>query len=136
DFNGSDSFTYKVCDDGTTNGSPDSKCDKIGRASCRERVNDPPVAHADLATVAEDGSTNVNVLANDSPGPANESTQTLTTDSVTAGPIHGTATVMTSGTDKNKVACSSDLDFNGSDSFTYKVCDDGTTNGSPDSKCD
>src|SRR5205809_501389 len=53
----SDSFTYKACDNGTTNGSPDGKCSgKIGRASCRERVKNAAAASNDRTT-AEKGST-------------------------------------------------------------------------------
>src|SRR3989442_15005641 len=52
-----------------------------------------------------------------------------------SGPSHGTASILT-GADAGKVRYSPDPNYNGPDSFSYKVCDNGTTNGSPDSKCD
>ena len=75
-----DSFTYKVCDNGTTNGAADPKCDTATVHVTVTPVNDPPKANADSASVAEDSSTGVlvDVKATDSAGPANESGQTLT----------------------------------------------------------
>src|SRR5439155_1433011 len=129
----SDSFTYKTCDNGTTNGSPDGKCSgtaKIGRASCRERVD--PAANNDGATVAEGGtvtvldSTAASVLANDTDAEGNTHTATKRSD-----PAHGSVTLNADGT----FSYSHDGSETSSDSFTYKTCDNGTTNGSPDGKC-
>src|SRR3989441_4778256 len=68
----SDSFTYKTCDNGTTNGSPDPKCSGTATVSITVTpVNDPPAANNDSATMAEGGtvtlldSTAASVLAND-----------------------------------------------------------------------
>src|SRR3989442_4700791 len=56
----SDSFTYKTCDNGTTNGLPDPKCSGTATVSITVTpVNDPPVANNDDATVAEAGSDTV-----------------------------------------------------------------------------
>src|SRR2546422_356119 len=98
-------------------------------------VSNRAVGANDVATEAEDASTDVNVVGNDSTGPANESGQSLTVTAITAGPSHGTATILT-GADAGKVRYSPAPNYNGSDSFSYKVCDNGTTNRSPDSKCD
>src|SRR3989454_493837 len=77
----SDSFTYKTCDNGTTNGSPDAKCSGTATVSITVTpVNDPPVANNDSATVAEGGtvtvldSTAASVLANDTDAEANTPT--------------------------------------------------------------
>src|SRR5207244_1215977 len=126
----SDSFTYKTCDNG-----------KIGRASCRKRSdtatvsitvkpeNDAPAANNDGATVAEGGtvtvlgSTAASVLANDTDAEAN----TLTATTLSS-PAHGSVTLTADGT----FSYSHDGSETSSDSFTYKTCDNGTTNGSPD----
>ena len=65
----------------------------------------------------------MDVLGNDSTGPANESGQALTISAV-GSPAHGTAVVQS-----GKVKYTPNADYNGSDSFTYTATDDGTTNG-------
>src|SRR4029079_18381087 len=75
--------------------------------------------------------------ANDSTGPANESGQTLTLDSITVAPSHGTATILVApDVNAGKIRYTPAANYNGPDSFTYKVCDNGTTDGSPASLCD
>src|SRR2546422_9284 len=71
-FRSSDSFTYKACDNGTTNGSPDGKCSGTATVSITVTpVNDAPAANSDSATVTEGrtvtvlDSTAASVLAND-----------------------------------------------------------------------
>src|SRR3989442_15264571 len=62
---------------------------------------------------------------------SNESGQTLTVTSVSAtANTHGTVS-LSSGT----VSYSPASNYNGAASFEYQVCDNGTTNGAPDSKC-
>src|SRR5207244_676350 len=87
----SDSFTYKTCDNGTTNGSPDAKCSGTATVSITVTpVNDAPVSVGDSATVAEGGtvtvldSTAASVLANDTDAEANTLTATKLSD-----PAHG-----------------------------------------------
>lgn len=79
-----------------------------------------PTAADDTATVTEDSSVNIAVLANDT-DPQNDA---LTVQSVTQG-TNGTVQIETNGT----VTYTPDADFNGTDSFTYTV-DDG--NGGAD----
>src|SRR4051794_25919677 len=76
-YNGPDTFTYTATDNGTTNGNPDAKTDPGTVSAAVTKANDAPTALADNATVAEDGSTTIDAAANDSPGPANESGQTV-----------------------------------------------------------
>ena len=78
DFSGAASFSYTVQDNGTTNGAPDPKTATATVNVTVTEVNDAPDAADDSASVAEDSSagTLVDVLANDSTGPANESWQT------------------------------------------------------------
>jgi hypothetical protein len=72
-----------------------------------------PIAAADFATVAEDGSVTVSVLANDSD--PDGGTLTLLT---TTRPAHGTAAVT-----GNRVLYTPAPDFSGTDAFSYTVAD-------------
>ena len=78
--------------------------------------------------MAEDSgsATLVDVLANDSTGPANESGQTLTVTAVTPG-AHGTVAIDGGQGDATRPTA----DYNGPDSFTYTISDNGTTTASP-----
>src|SRR5207247_2513704 len=127
--------TYKTCDNGTTNGSPDPKCSGTATVSVTVTpVNDAPVATGDSATVAEGGtvtvldSTAASVLANDTDAEANTLTATKLSD-----PTHGSVTLNADGT----FSYSHDGSETTSDSFTYKTCDNGTTGSPPvaDPKC-
>ncbi|MDY7079704.1 MAG: tandem-95 repeat protein, partial [Chloroflexota bacterium] len=109
-FNGNDSLTFKVND-----GLVDSNVATI--TITVSPVNDPPQAVADTVVTDEDVPVAVDVQANDSAGPANED-QTLTTISVTV-PLSGMATINAGDT----ITYAPDLDFNGTDSFAYQVCD-------------
>ena len=134
DYNGSASFDYHVCDDGTTNGTPDAKC-AIGTVNVTiSEVNNIPSAANDNKTTAEDSSLTfpaADLTANDSAGPANETGQSLTVVAVMLNPdTHGSVS-LSSG----NVTYTPNADYNGPASFDYHVCDDGTTNGVPDSKC-
>src|SRR5206468_310798 len=86
-YNGSDSFTFKAND-----GTVDSNTATFNLTVTA--VNDAPDAVDDSASVAEDSATGVliDVLANDTRGPANESGQTLTITAV-GTPSHGSAVV-------------------------------------------
>src|SRR5207247_882795 len=95
----SDSFTYKACDNGTTNGSPDGKCSGTATVSITVTpVNDAPAANNDGATVAEGGtvtvldSTAASVLANDTDAEGNTLTATKLSD-----PAHGSVTLNADG---------------------------------------
>jgi DNA/RNA endonuclease G (NUC1) len=127
DFNGSDSFTFKAND-----GSQDSNTSTVTITTTE--VNDAPVATDDTANTNEDENVEIaasNLTSNDSAGPANENVQVLTVTSVsaTAG-THGTVS-LSSGT----ITYSPDQNYNGPASFTYEVCDNGTTDGAADSRC-
>ena len=127
DFNGSDSFTFKAND-----GARDSNTSTVTITTTE--VNDAPVANDDAASTDEDTDLHItasDLTTNDSAGPANENVQMLTVTSVSAtGNTHGTVS-LSSGT----ITYSPDQNYNGAASFTYQVCDNGTTNGAADSKC-
>jgi VCBS repeat-containing protein len=109
--NGADSFSYTVSDGkgGTATGTV-----TVTIAA----VNDPPVAVNDTATTAEDTAVNISVRANDSDPDVGD---TLTVNSVTQG-TNGTVAINADGT----VKYTPNLNFNGTDSFTYTVKDSAT----------
>jgi Ca2+-binding RTX toxin-like protein len=107
--NGNDSFTYEVCD-------RDGLCDRATVAVSITSANDAPVAVDDAATLKEDTTTTVNVLANDVDPEGNLDPSTVR---VLTGTRNGTATANPDGT----VTYKPNANFNGSDSFTYEVCD-------------
>src|SRR5439155_17741702 len=97
DYNGPAGFTYTVRDNGTTNGVNDFKTATASAFFVITPVNDAPVAHNDtLTAVAEDAAAFTipfsALLGNDSPGPSNESGQTLTVTAV-SNVTGGTAVV-------------------------------------------
>jgi hypothetical protein len=127
DFNGTDSFTYTVSD-GTHTSNTSTVTITISE------VNDAPSAADDAKSVNEDSSITFpasDLTTNDSAGPANESGQTLTVTSVTpTADTHGTVS-LSSG----QVTYTPTPLYSGNASFTYQVCDNGTTAGVTDSKC-
>ncbi len=127
DFNGDDSFAFKVND-----GSHDSNTSTVNITVTE--ANDAPVPTADAASTNEDSHVDLSAIdfaANDSTGPANESLQLLTVTSVSpTANTHGTVTLS-----NGIVTYTPDANFNGTASFEYQVCDNGNTNGSPDPQC-
>ncbi|HKG97836.1 MAG TPA: DNA/RNA non-specific endonuclease, partial [Pyrinomonadaceae bacterium] len=127
DFNGTDSFTFKAND-----GAHDSNTSTVNLTVTE--VNDSPAATDDTANTDEDVQLQItasNLTTNDSAGPANENLQVLTVTTVSStADTHGTVS-LSSGT----ITYSPDQNYNGPASFTYQACDNGLTNGAPDSKC-
>ena len=101
-YNGVDGFTFKAND-----GSADSNPATVSLSVLP--VNDAPVAGNDSTTVAEDGSTEVDVLVNDSDVDGDP----LTVTSV-GTPAHGTAVIESDG----DVLYTPAPNYNGGDGFT------------------
>ncbi len=127
DFNGTDTFTWRV-NDGTNNSNTSTMTITV------LEVNDPPTATDDSKTTTANGVltfASSDLTANDSPGPANESGQTLAVSSVTpTANTHGT--VMLSA---GQISYTPDPGYIGPASFTYSACDNGVTVGLADPKC-
>ena len=64
DYHGPDVFSYTVCDDGTTAGEPDSRCDTADVEVTVTPVNDAPTAVAAILA-AEDTAAGVSLTASD-----------------------------------------------------------------------
>uniref|UniRef100_UPI00261BD6EC Ig-like domain-containing protein n=1 Tax=uncultured Tenacibaculum sp. TaxID=174713 RepID=UPI00261BD6EC len=115
DFSGTDTFTYTVCDDATP-----ANCDT---ATVTVDVNPTVDAEDDTATTDEDEPVVIDVLDNDTDVPTSG---TLTV----SDPANGTVTVDDGGTpddpSDDTVTYTPDEDFNGTDTFTYTVCDNAT----------
>jgi Ca2+-binding RTX toxin-like protein len=119
DTNGTDVFEYTVTDG-------------LGGVETAEvtvtiaAVNDPPRAVDDTSSVAQGGSVVVDVLANDAPGPADESSQTLAVASVGLA-ANGVAAPVIGGPDAGKVRYAPNAGSDGADSFTYVLSDGAAT---------
>jgi len=105
-FNGSDSFTFNV-NDGTVDGVP------VTVLIIVKAVNDPPTANDDSVTTQEDTLVSITLAGSDPDGDA-------MSYSVVKDPSHGSL----SGTGPN-LTYTPNANFNGSDSFLFKV-NDGT----------
>ena len=117
DFNGSDTFTYAVTDDGFP--TPVLTTEATVTVSITA-INDAPRLNADAATTDEDTPVTVDVLANDSDVDGNLLPATVV---VTSGPSDGQVSIDPA---TGAITYSPDADFNGSDTFTYQVTDDGS----------
>jgi hypothetical protein len=121
DNNGPDSFTFEASD-GTTGSDPATVSIAV------KAVNDAPDANADTKSTNEDTPlvfAASRLLGNHDPGPANESSQTLTVTAVDQA-VNGQVSLGTNG----DITFTPATGFNGQASFEYTVCD----NGSP-SEC-
>ncbi len=118
-FNGTDTYLYTVCD----NGQPTNQCAMATITILVLPVNDPPVAQNDNFTMNEDAVLNGDVSLNDDDGDP-EIVQTLTYTLISGGTASANGTLMlnTNGT----FTYTPNADFNGTVSFVYQVCDNGT----------
>jgi gliding motility-associated-like protein/uncharacterized repeat protein (TIGR01451 family) len=114
-FNGTDQFTYQICDLGLP-----VLCDMATVTIIITPVNDPPVALDDTAITAENSPVTVDVLANDTDSDGNLNPSSVT---IINQPDHGTATV---NPVTGEITYTPDNGYFGLDTLTYAVCDDGT----------
>jgi large repetitive protein len=109
-FNGTDVFTYRVCD-------VDGDCDTATVTITINPVNDVPVAVNDTNTTNEDTPVNGTTQTNDTPSGDGGNTWTLV--GVDGGANSGTVTMNPDGS----YTYTPDPNFNGTDVFSYQVCD-------------
>jgi hypothetical protein len=117
DFNGGDSFTYSVTDDGAPTPAETSTATVNIIVN---PINDAPRLTDDAVTTNEDTPITINVLANDTDVDGNLLPATV---AVTSGPANGQVTINPA---TGAITYSPDADYNGSDTFTYAVTDDGS----------
>jgi len=109
-YNGSDQFTYKVCD-------CDGDCSTAMVTITITPVDDMPTAVNDVNSTNEDTPVSGNAASNDTPSGDGGNTWTLV--GTNGGAVHGTVTMNTNGTYTYTPAAN----YNGSDVFSYKLCD-------------
>jgi hypothetical protein len=110
-FNGSDGFTYTIKDQSSATSSVTSVVINV------TGVNDLPTAGADTATVDEDGSVDIDVLANDSD---EDGSIDATSVSILAAASNGSTSVDAL---TGVILYTPTANFNGTDSFSYTVQD-------------
>jgi VCBS repeat-containing protein len=115
DYNGADSFDYKVCDTGIPT---PPLCGNATVNIVINAVNDAPVAVSDTYTSDEDKV--LNVVA---PGVLKNDTDVDSGDTLTAVLVHATAHGQLSLNGDGSFTYTPDHDFNGDDSFTYQARD-------------
>lgn len=116
-FEGEDTFVYSVCDDGIL-----PLCDQATVTISVIPVtndNDPPVANPDAYVTLAGIPVGGNITANDDDPDGDNII--LTTTPLT-GPSNGSVTVAANG----NIVYTPNPGFTGEDSFTYRICDDGT----------
>jgi len=113
DYFGQDSLSYTV-DDG--NGGTNAARADITVTG----INDPPVTQSDSVLTDEDTPATIDVLENDVDIDGRLDPSTVQRIS---GPEHGSTSIDTTN---GEITYAPDLNWNGSDRFTYRVCDDGT----------
>lgn len=113
---GSYSFTYTVSDTLGVVSAPATVTVTVSA------VNNPPAAVSDAATTAEDTSVDIDVLANDTDP---ENNIDLLSPAVAAQPANGTVTVspLPNAFGRSYLVYTPKPNFNGIDTFTYRVTD-------------
>ena len=120
DFWGTDTFTYVMNQDVDGNATEDGTRSTGTVTVTITNVNDAPVANNVSDSTNEDTFKDIVLSVSDIDNNNNVGFVSTLTPSVIAGPTSGTATVNANGT----IRYTPGLNFNGSDSFTYRVTDE------------
>lgn len=124
DYFGPDSFTYRMSDGSAT--------DTATVTITVTEVNDAPVVVGESLSTRLNESVNfslTDLLAGDTAGPANESSQSLSIVLPLPATTAQGGTIVDNG--NGTYTYTPPVDFVGDDTFEYTVVDDGTTNGQP-----
>lgn len=111
-YSGPDSFTYQICD-------ADNDCDPATVNLTIDPLDDLPVAENDSFTTGEEITLNGDLKPNNGTGVDAPSGDGGNVWSKLTDPAHGAVTVNADGTFNYVPAAN----YNGSDSFTYQICD-------------
>jgi len=111
-YSGTDTITYQLCDF-------DGDCDTAYICIVINAVNDLPVTVNDTTTTVEDNSVTIDVATNDSDIDGNIVATSVT---VPVQPAHGMATVDNL---TGIITYTPNLNFWGTETFAYSICDDG-----------
>ena len=106
-YNGTDIFSYQVCD-------ADNDCSRASVTISIGSVNNLPVAVADSRSTSEDITVTGIVASNDTPSGDGGNEWSLVSDAA-----HGTVSFSSNG----RYTYTPNANFNGTDTFTYKLCD-------------
>jgi hypothetical protein len=123
-YDGSDSFTFTVTDNGDPAGvgaSPALSSNPATVYVVVNPVNVKPVATAQSVSVSEDGSVNITLAGTDVETASANLVAALKTQ-----PVHGTLTLVSG----NQYLYTPAANYNGPDSFAFTVTDDGSPAGS------
>jgi Bacterial Ig domain len=118
DITGDDIFSYQVCDTGSPVACTNQMVIVTVLPLLNIVANDPPVPTDDAKTMNKNGTLTTSVATNDTDPNAGQ----LLTYSNTSSPANGTLVFNPNGT----FTYIPTLGFVGNDSFTYKVCDNGS----------
>lgn len=126
DVNGTETYTYTIAD-GT------GRSDIVTVTVTIREKNDAPTAGTDTRYTPKNTPLTISaadLLLNDAPGASNESSQTLTIQSVAATSAAGGTVQFANG----QITYTPPTDFSGVDTIGYVIRDNGTTNGLSDPK--
>ncbi len=120
--NGPDSFTFQVIDDALA-GNPPNRVSNIAIVDISVTpVNDPPVANTQSVVTNEDAAIDIVLTGNDG-DPGEPVPQTLSYE-IAVTPARGT--LDTTGIGTGLIRYTPSANFNGTDTFTFRVRDNGT----------
>ena len=123
-YNGGDSFTFRVQDDDSA-GNPPNRFSNVATVTLEViPVNDVPIAFNQSVTTNEDVALTITLTGDDGdPLPTPADIQNLTFE-IASGPTRGALGTLNAAT--GQVVYTPGSNFNGTDTFTFRVRDDGT----------
>jgi len=109
-YHGQDTLIYEICD-------IDGDCDTAQVMLVIEPVNDPPVAAEDARITNEDSPLSIDVQLNDNDSDGD----VITTTEIVLNPTNGMSSIING----DSLVYTPNPDFNGMDTLSYAICDNG-----------